>query len=224
MEENEILKYLKDIKSRIEDQDHNITVIKQEFLNFKQEFPELKKKLELMKEDITSNTTDVRRNEDKLSNLEDRMKKMEQTTEDYGSRYDTNSTRYDTNSTRYNTNSTQTSKIFPNARNETMVSQTYATVLKGASNIKATGNIANPEANIVHVNEELGKNKSDKMREKRIEIVRFAQNKIGLYPVTLDHVRKYSQNKYGTDIEWYNTEDNQEARIEAAKEYLKIEL
>ena len=37
-------------------------------------------------------------------------------------------------------------------------------------------------------------------------------------------MRKYSENKYGSDIECYNTEDNAEARILAAKEYLLYEL
>ena len=67
-------------------------------------------------------------------------------------------------------------------------------------------------------------NMEETIINKKMMIVSNASRRIGLYPVSVDNVRKFSSNKYGIDAECYNTQETKEARFLAADEFLVKEL
>ena len=56
------------------------------------------------------------------------------------------------------------------------------------------------------------------------EIIKMAKGKIGLNPVSLDHIRKFSVDKSSNTTEAYNDSSNDVAREKAAQEFLVCEL
>ena len=54
--------------------------------------------------------------------------------------------------------------------------------------------------------------------------LKLAKTKLGLYPVTLDNIRHFSFDKSILTTEEFNEDKHNEARIDAAKEFIEIEL
>ena len=55
-------------------------------------------------------------------------------------------------------------------------------------------------------------------------IIKLAKRRVGLYPVSLNHIRKHSDVKNDDDVETFNGEHYDVARHNAAIEYLEVEL
>ena len=77
MEENEIIKYLKEIKAKIEDHDANLTVIKKVLMKTNEAIPEIKKKVDCLTENVKETGENVMSNKKHILNLEERMNNLE---------------------------------------------------------------------------------------------------------------------------------------------------
>ena len=77
MEDNEIIRYLKEIKVTIEDHDHSLDVIQKEVIKTNKEIPDLKQNIEDVREEVSQNGTNVKNNKELIMDLEVRVINLE---------------------------------------------------------------------------------------------------------------------------------------------------
>ena len=218
MDQEMIMKYLEDIKSIMKNNEDNIHQ-----LNFKMdtlisgEMPKLKSSIEEVRDITTVNAENIKRLEhemvDKEKETKFQFKSIEDKMEDIEKKI-------------------EKEKVKP------VVSRMlYSNVLKRANPDVSEMTSYNPsvfvnssgnkEGSITVDNRALGDSNVSSVKES-LDVIRtsieIAKSKIGLNPIDLDHIRKFSKDKNSTDIEAYNNSDNDESRLKAAQEFLEYEL
>ena len=218
MDQEKIMKYLEDIKSIMKNNKDNIHQ-----LNFKMdtlisgEMPKLKSSIEEVRDITTVNAENIKRLEhemvDKEKETKLQFKSIEDKMEDIEKKI-------------------EKEKVKP------VVSRMlYSNVLKRANPDVSEMTSYNPsvfvnssgnkEGSITVDNRALGDSNVSSVKES-LDVIRtsieIAKSKIGLNPIDLDHIRKFSKDKNSTDIEAYNNSDNDKSRLKAAQEFLEYEL
>ena len=198
MSEDEMLKYVKAIFGKIEQHDAKLEVIREE----------IKKTNQDLRDRICDVEGSIDGGLESIKNLEIRMKILE----DAGSQREEQRSTHGRESGGMTYVDTLKGSTHNGRESLRIDGGTSYSGYSGGSGVKV----------IQQVNE--SHRIKDEIMTKKMNIVSNASKKIGLFPIAIDNVRKFSSNKYGLDGECYNTEDNRDARIMAGDEFLAKEL
>ena len=214
MDQEMIMKYLEDIKSIMKNNEDNIHQ-----LNFKMdtlisgEMPKLKSSIEEVRDITTVNAENIKRLEhemvDKEKETKLQFKSIEDKMEDIEKKIEKEKVKPVVSRMLYSDANPDVSEM---------------TSYNPSVFVNSSGN---KEGSITVDNRALGDSNVSSVKES-LDVIRtsieIAKSKIGLNPIDLDHIRKFSKDKNSTDIEAYNNSDNDESRLKAAQEFLEYEL